>query len=44
MKYVRFRWYACHCSGSETCLEENFEEQKEFFKKIFGAYRFEIVD
>lgn len=44
MKYVHFRWYACHCSGSETCLEENFEEQKEFLKKIFGAYRFEIVD
>ena len=42
-KYVTFHWFACNCSGAETCLEEEFEEQKKFFKAVFGAYRFEII-
>lgn len=42
-KYVAFRWVACNCSGTETCLEEEFEEKKKFFKTVFGAYRFEII-
>ena len=42
-KYVTFHWFSCHCSGAETCLEENFEEQKKFFKAVFGAYHFEII-
>ena len=42
-KYVAFRWVACNCSGTETCLEEEFEEKKKFFKTVFGAYRFEIA-
>lgn len=43
MKRIHFHWYACHCSGSESCLENEFEEQKDFLKKVFGAYRFEII-
>lgn len=43
MKYITFHWYACHCSGGESCLEEDFEARKEFLKKVFGAYRFEII-
>ena len=42
-KYVAFRWVACNCNGTETCLEEEFEEKKKFFKAVFGAYRFEII-
>lgn len=41
-KYVTFAWFACNCRGTETCLEEEFEDQKKFFKAVFGAYRFEI--
>lgn len=41
-KHVTFHWFACNCNGVETCLEEEFEEKKKFFKAAFGAYRFEI--
>lgn len=41
-KYVTFTWLSCNCSGTETCLEEEFDEKKKFFKAVFGAYRFEI--
>ena len=41
-KYVTFHWFACNCSGVETCLKEDFEEKKKLFKAAFGAYRFEI--
>ena len=42
-KYVTFTWLSCNCNGTETCLEEEFEEKKKFFKTVFGAYRFEII-
>ena len=42
-KYVTFTWLSCNCGGTETCLEEEFEEKKKFFKAVFGAYRFEII-
>ena len=37
-KYVTFTWLSCNCGGTETCLEEEFEEKKKFFKAVFGAY------
>ena len=42
-KYVTFTWFSCNCRGTETCLKENFEEQKKLLKAVFGAYRFEII-
>lgn len=40
---ITFRWFSCHGQGTATCAKENFEENKVFYKKVFGAYRFEIV-
>ena len=37
-KYVTFNWYACKCSGSETCLKGDFDKKLDFLKKVFGAY------
>lgn len=42
--YITFHWYACKCNGGDTCLASEFESKKEFYKKVFGAYRFEIID
>lgn len=43
-KYVTFTWFSYNCIGTETCLEEEFEEKKKLFKAIYGAYRFEVHD
>lgn len=43
MTYVTFHWYACNCNGSETCLKKDFEQEWEFLRKVFGAYRYEII-
>lgn len=42
--YTTFRWYACHCNGAETCLTSEFETKKDMLRKVFGAYRFEIIN
>lgn len=44
MNYITFHWYALSSSGVETCYEKDLEKEKEFLKKVFGAYRFETIE
>lgn len=43
-KYITFRWYSCKAYGTETVREQDYETQKNLLKKVYGAYRFEIVE
>ena len=42
MKEFNFRWFACGASGGEIVREDEINAKKQFYKTVFGAYRFEI--